>query len=59
MTALVNPGACVAWSLWWPRRSFAGTVVSVGKKTEHVRLHSGRMRFVKIERLVERSTAWR
>lgn len=49
-----NPGARVAWSSWWPRRSFAGTVVSVGKRTAHVRLRSGRMRFVKIDRLVMR-----
>lgn len=46
-----SPGTCVAWSSWWPRRSFSGVVRSVGKKTAHVQLHSGRMRFVKIERL--------
>lgn len=48
----LNPGARVAWHSFRPRRSFRGTVVSIGKRTAHVRMHSGRMRFVKLERLV-------
>ena len=51
---LLTPGMRVAWSSWRPRRDFEGRVVSVGKRTAHVRLHSGRMRFVKLKRLVTR-----
>jgi hypothetical protein len=52
MNSLLSPGARVAWSSSWPRRSFAGTVVSVGKRTAHVKLHGRRkLGFVKIERL--------
>jgi hypothetical protein len=54
MINMFSPGVRVTWSSWRPRRSFRGTVVSVGKHTAHVRLVSGRLRFVKIERLVTR-----
>jgi hypothetical protein len=56
---MILPGARVAGSSWRPRRSFVGTVVSVGKRTAHVRLHCGRMRFVKLGRLRMQGGAWR
>lgn len=52
MTNRVSPGARVVWSSFRPCRSFRGTVVSIGKRTAHIRLISGRMRFVKLKRPV-------
>ena len=46
---MITIGSHIAWSSFRPRRSFAGTVVSVGETTD-----SGRMRYVKIGRLVVR-----
>lgn len=48
---MIDLGSRVVWSSYWPRKSFIGTAMSIGKKTAHVRLHSGRMRFVKLDRL--------
>lgn len=52
MTTPLSPGARVAWSSWRPRRAFEGHVVSVGKRTAHVRLTgTHKLRWVKLERL--------
>jgi hypothetical protein len=51
---MIAPGIRVAWSSYRPRRAFQGHVVSVGKKTAHIRLlGSHRQRWVKLERLRE------
>lgn len=51
----LTPGQRAAWSSWWPRRSFVGTVVFVRRNTAQVRTkrRDGRtkMRYVKIARL--------
>lgn len=53
---LLAPGQRVAWSSFWPRRSFSGTVVFVRKNTAQIRTQRAdgrtKMRFVKIKRLI-------
>ena len=51
---MIAPGQRVAWSSYWPYRTFVGTVVWVRKSTVQVRLCGKRkMRYVKIARLAQ------
>lgn len=51
-------GARVAWSSYWPYRSFSGIVRSINRRTAHVETIKAdgrrKLRWVKLERLVVR-----